>query len=356
MTTEAETLCYALIGDVGGTNTRLQLVSFTQESLTATTIKTNFYRTKDHKSLSECVVDFLKEFKNNTQYPQTAVLAVAGAPYEGRVTLPNTDWPTIDEKELSDEVQIKPFVLINDFVSIGFSIPRVSKEDIVVLHEAKRLNGGTMVVAGPGTGMGECILQPCQCRDGRISYNAFGTEGGHKNFAPNSPLEWEYLNFFMEENPDIIEKFGYVSTEKAFCGPGIPVIYKFFCKKNGVEPSNFTSEDIIKRGLAKSDSVCLRVLEFFVSLYAKEVADFALNSLPYGGIYLVGSLTKAVEEYLLKDSSSPFKASYFSKGKIINQVLERFPIYIVKEKELGLLGSFVKAQKEAFKLKSQCSL
>jgi len=200
-----------------------------------------------------------------------------------------------------------------------------------------------MIVTGPGTGMGECSLQPSGHGG---SYTVFGTEGGHKNFAPTSVTEWEYLNFVLEENPEIREKIGYLSTEKAFCGPGIPMIYKFFCKKADQEARLFTSEEIIQRGLAKSDPICQEVLNFFITLYAKEISNFALNTLPYGGIYLVGGLTNCVAEYLMKDPESPFKSAYFSKGKTINSVLEKFPIYIVKEKESGLLGAFVKAQKD----------
>jgi len=347
MATGSENIIYSLIGDVGGTNTRLQLISFTKDSSSPQVIKTHFYKTQEAKSLSECLADFLKEFKNTEKYPQNATLAVAGAPYEGRVTLPNTPWPTLDEKELEQEFQISPFALINDFVAIGYSMIKVPKEEIIVLKDAKKLNGATCVVAGPGTGMGECILQPCHHRGGQIGYNVFGTEGGHKNFAPASPLEWDYLNFICQEMPEYIEKFGYVSTERAFCGPGIPNMYKFFCKRENVEPQKLTSEEIIKRALSKEDKICVMVLEFFVSLYAKEVADFALNSLPYGGIYLVGGLTNAISDYLLKDETCPFMKSYYSKGKIINALLERFPIYIVKGKELGLLGAFVKAQKDA---------
>jgi len=275
-------------------------------------------------------------------------LAVAGAPYEGRVTLPNTEWPTLDEKELEREFNISPFALINDFVAIGYSMIKLPKEEIVTFHEGKKSENATMIVAGPGTGMGECVIQPSGIIDGKANYHVFGTEGGHKNFAPTAKAEWEYLNFVLEEFPEIKEKFGYLSTEKAFCGPGIPNIYKFFCKKDGVEAREMTSEEIIKKALAKQDDQCIKVLELFSTLYAKEISNFALNSLPYGGIYLVGGLTNAVFEYLHSDPTSPFKNSYFSKGKVINSLLERFPIYIVKQKELGLLGAFVKAQKDAF--------
>jgi len=350
MTSQSENLVYSLIGDVGGTNTRLQLISFTSTSETPTEIKTHFYRTRGTSSLSECITDFLKEFKGTEKYPKNATLAVAGAPYEGKVTLPNAEWPTLDEQELEKEFNISPFALINDFVAIGYSMIKLPKEDIVTLHEGKKSENATMIVAGPGTGMGECVIQPSATVDGKASYHVFGTEGGHKNFAPTAKTEWEYLNFVLEEFPEIKEKFGYLSTEKAFCGPGLPNIYKFFCKKDDVQAKEITSEEIMKMALAKEDAQCVKVLELFSTLYAKEVSNFALNSLPYGGIYLVGGLTGAVMEYIQNDPSSPFKASYFSKGKVINSLLERFPIYIVKKKEVGLLGSFVKAQKDAFNL------
>jgi len=339
-----ETTFHSLIGDVGGTNTRLQLVCFTKSSDAPKIVKTHYYRTRDFESINLCIQTFLTEFVGTDQYPKNATLAVAGAPYEGKVTLPNTEWPTLDEKELATEFNITPFTFINDFVAIGYSLIKIKDEEITSVHEAKRLKNSTMIVTGPGTGMGECTLQP----SGHLSdsYTVFGTEGGHKNFAPTSKAEWDYLNFALDENSEIKEKIGYLSTEKAFCGPGIPTIYRFFCKKVDQEPSSYTSEDIIQKGLDKSDAVCREVLNFFIILYAKEISNFALNTLPYGGIYLVGNLTNCVGEYMMKDPDSPFKSAYFSKGQKINTVLEKFPIYIVKEKESGLLGAFVKAQKD----------
>jgi len=350
MTTTAQSkkITYSLIGDIGGTNARLQLISYTKEDEHPTEVKTAFYRSRDFVSLSECIHKFLEEYKSTEKYPQNATLAVAGAPYEGQVCLPNLDWPIIDEAELQKEFQLEPFSLINDFVAIGYSILNLKNEEIIDTSKTKKAPAGTMIVTGPGTGMGECLIQANTNDDGTINHTVFGTEGGHKNFAPTSKIEWEYLNFVLDESPEIKEKIGYLSTEKAFCGPGIPTMYRFFCKKDEVISESLTSEEVIQRGLCKSDKQCLKTLELFTTLYAKEISNFALNSLPYGGIYLVGGLTNAVADYMLHDPESPFKAGYFSKGKVINSVLERFPIYVVKTVELGLRGTFVKARKDVF--------
>jgi glucokinase len=345
---QAKKITYSLVGDIGGTNARLQLISFSKEDEHPTEIQSSFYRSRDFASLSECIRKFLAEYKDTEKYPQNATLAVAGAPYEGKVCLPNLDWPIIDEAELSKEFQISPFCLINDFVAIGYSVLNLKNEEIIDVASSKKGQTGTKIVTGPGTGMGECLIQSTPNEDGSMNHTVFGTEGGHKNFAPTSKIEWEYLNFVLDEQPEIKEKIGYLSTEKAFCGPGIPTIYRFFCKKDEVIHETLTSEEIIQRGLSKSDKQCLKTLELFTTLYAKEISNFALNSLPYGGIYLVGGLTNAVADYMINDPESPFKAGYFSKGKVINSVLERFPIYVVKTVELGLRGTFVKAQKDAF--------
>jgi len=349
-TSGSDSCVCSLIGDIGGTNARLQLVSYRKENEYPIELKTIFYKTRDYTSLEACIHDFLAEFKNTEQYPHNATLAVAGAPYERKVTLPNLNWPTLDEESLEKEFNITPFALINDFVAIGYSMIKIPDEDLLEVIKAKKQPNATRIVAGPGTGLGECVIMVNKGHGNSDVHNVFGTEGGHKNFAPTSKMEWEYASYVLEEVEEIKEKFGYLSTEKSFCGPGIPNIYHFFCWKESIKGEDLTSEEIVQKGLAKSDERCVHALELFITLYAKEVSNFALNSLPYGGIYLVGGLTNEVADYIKNDPKNLFKKGFFSKGNVINAVLERFPIYIVKTRELGLKGTFVKAQMDAFKI------
>jgi len=159
MATSGSDICVcSLIGDIGGTNARLQLVSYRKDYEYPVEIKTTFYKARDYNSLEACVHDFLSEFKNTDQYPHNATLAVAGAPYERKVTLPNLHWPTLDEESLEKEFNITPFSLINDFVAIGYSMIKLPSEDLVEVVKAKKQPHATMIVTGPGTGLGECVI------------------------------------------------------------------------------------------------------------------------------------------------------------------------------------------------------
>jgi glucokinase len=353
MASGTETQVYSLIGDIGGTNARFQLITFSADSKEPTEVKSHFYKAKEFPSVKEIITDFLSEFKGTEKYPQNAAIGVAGAVFEGKCLITNLPWPTMEEKDLEKEFNIKPVALINDFVAIGYSMKKIKPEEIVTLHEAKPTESGASIVAGPGTGMGECILQPFVDSHGKSGIQVLPTEGGHKNFSPTTETEWEYMNYVLKECPELKEKIGYLSTERSFCGPAIPNMYTFFCQKHGVTPDEdleYSSEKIMKKGLAKEDKTCVAVLEFFTALYAKEISNFALSAMPYRGIYLVGGLTSSLIEYLTKDASKPFISNFLSKGKVVNAVLNNFPIYIVKQEELGLLGAFVKAQIDAYRL------
>ena len=231
MNTNSDQLHYSLITDIGGTNTRMQLISFTKKTTDPTVIKSHKYSTKEAKSLSECITDFLKDYKGKPEYPASAIIALAGAPFEGKVWLANAQhWPVLDEKEVAKEFEIKHVKFINDFVAIGYSMIEVDLEGIQTLFDVKPVEGATKIVAGAGTGLGECALLP-QTKEGEVIYTVFGTEGGHKNFAPTTQDEWDYLNYCKKEDPFVRDQVGYLSTEKAFCGPGIPNIYRFLSKK-----------------------------------------------------------------------------------------------------------------------------
>jgi glucokinase len=49
----------------------------------------------------------------------------------------------------------------------------------------------------------------------------------------------------------------------------------------------------------EGDALCMKVVEKIVDVYATEVGNFALKTLPYGGIYLVGGVTMGISKYLI---------------------------------------------------------
>ena len=66
----------------------------------------------------------------------------------------------------------------------------------------------------------------------------------------------------------------------------------------------------------------------------------AVRNLPYSGIYLVGNMSLAVLPYILKNKDT-FMKDYYENRPYLKDVFCKIPIYIVKEKDIGLDGAFV---------------
>ncbi len=59
-------------------------------------------------------------------------------------------------------------------------------------------------------------------------------------------------------------------------------------------------EEVVKRGLSKEDEIAAETLAIFANIYGAEAGNLGTRTLAYGGIYLVGSVTNSLKEYLNK--------------------------------------------------------
>ena len=124
-------------------------------------------------------------------------------------------------------------------------------------------------------------------------------------------------------------KISHISVERACSGPVIGVMFQFFVEKYKIsshlvkderEFSKIKNEDIIKAGLNNSCPACVKTLELFVSIYGAISGNYALATLPLGGVYLLGGLSVTLENYLIKEKIFKVKIIYSGKfckkGKI----------------------------------------
>ena len=85
----------------------------------------------------------------------------------------------------------------------------------------------------------------------------------------------------------------------------------------------------------------MEVVKFFVSIYETAIGDIAIRNLTFSGIYLVGSMSIAVLPYILKNKHT-FMKEYKDNRPYLKDVLNRIPVYVIKEKDIGLDGAFVR--------------
>lgn len=169
------------------------------------------------------------------------------------------------------------------------------------------------------------------------SYTPVPSEGGHVDFAPNNEAEaafWKYLHV----------RLGHVSVERALSGPGLFIIYcwmKF--TGQGSEPTWLSeklnegdpSRAITEAALEEKDPLCVKALDFFVSILGATAGNLALTGLTGGGIYLGGGIAPKILTKLQEDI---FMKAFVEKGRFKGFSIE-VPVHIILNDKAALLGA-----------------
>lgn len=177
-----------LIGDIGGTNSRLQLVKLT--TLNSEVVKAETFPSQNFPSILEIIEEFLRE----QPQPKIAVLGIAGAIDNNIFNITNVSWPPTSTIEIEQRFSIIHVKFLNDFEAAGYGVLELLDEELIPINpKALTDPEAPKAVIGPGTGLGECFLTPI----GEGLYKVWPSEGGHCDFGPKTDLEWRYANYIM---------------------------------------------------------------------------------------------------------------------------------------------------------------
>ncbi|MGB9713174.1 MAG: glucokinase [Dissulfurimicrobium hydrothermale] len=314
-----------LAGDIGGTNGRLAIfrddIILFERSYPSTAVG----------SLAQCLTAFLRDAESILGPIKIkikgACLAVAGVvdKEKGEASTINLPW-TITSLEMSHILNIpnQMVMLINDIEAAAFGVMSLGSHQMVKIGGLEATDRGPKAVIGAGTGLGEALIVPLD----DMRFKILATEGGHVDFAPNSPIEIELLE-------SLAKKFGHVSVERVLSGPGLMNIYGFLANKNGVNPSYHNPAEITASAMANKDGLCTRALEIFCSIYGAEAGNLALKCLASGGVYITGGIAPAILPFLIR---SDFRKTFETKGRL-TWLLQKIPVFVVMEQKLGLIGA-----------------
>jgi glucokinase len=335
---------YILIGDIGGTNSRLQLAKFNGEE-NVEYVNTDILGSKDYKDLTSCLRKYLEPYVNTHMYPKFGVLGIAGPVFNNTVeALANLTWPLMNGNEVAKELKLEKLHLLNDFVLNGYGILSnlVEGEDYTRLNDIKPDPNGVISMIGAGTGLGHGLI----IKNSNSKYHeVYPSEGGHQDFAPNGEQQYRFGEFLKKHY-----NWNRMEVEPTCNGPAIPLMFRFFTEVEGVtsclsdsERKDLSSESIIKYGLVKKCKVCIKVVELFASIYGAAAGNFSLITLPTGGLYLLGGLSIALEDYLVKEDV--FRNSFYNKGVCSELIKNKIPVFVVKNGLLGCKGAEVFAKR-----------
>ncbi len=312
-----------LVGDIGGTKTRLALYTINGAWKMEREEK---FVSQEYPSLLEIVKLFLDEEKEKIE---GACFGVAGPVKEGKCKATNLAW-VIDVEELKKELKTDAAWLINDIEADGWGINTLKEEDFFVISEGKKQDGNRAIVAA-GTGLGEAGLY----WDGKI-HHPFACEGSHVDFAPRDEMEMELLRFLKRLHK-------HVSYERVVCGSGLYLLYRFLTDMRLENPSEeLTAEFSLKnpaaviseKALKKQDKACMRALDWFMSIYASECGNVALKFLSLGGVYLGGGIAPKNLDAI---NPEHFMKSFTSKGRFA-ELLSTIPVKVILNDNISLQG------------------
>lgn len=322
---------FYLVGDIGGTNTRLAIYRGKKER--GECIKKQVSSSHDHPDLQSIVKDFLKESRLEIK---RACFAVAGPVKKSKSQTTNLPW-IVDAGKLSKELSIEKVGLINDLQAHAYGVKLLESEDFAILNEGDPESEGNQAMISAGTGLGEAGIY----FDGK-NYHPFACEGGHGDFGPRSALEDELLKYLRV-------KFHHVSYERILSGPGLCHIYQFLVetKKERESPSTFemiqkgdSARLISERGIEGSSTACFQALQMFVSIYGAEAGNLALKMYALGGVFLGGGIALKLSKIIEK---GVFMENFKRKGRF-SELLSKIPVKLALNDQTALLGSFYYAR------------
>src|SRR5438552_989095 len=114
----------ALVGDIGGTNSRFGLVELGSTAIGRIGVRKN----NDFNSLEDAIAHYVEA--EGISELAAAAIDVAG-PVEGEtVSLTNRDW-TFTRESLRQAARARRFRLLNDFEALALSLPHLGAGDVV---------------------------------------------------------------------------------------------------------------------------------------------------------------------------------------------------------------------------------
>jgi glucokinase len=317
-----------LSGDIGGTKTRLAIITVDGSQLR--TEREQSYPSRNYASFDELLVDFLQD----SDIPVRAAFGIAG-PVQGRVAqTTNLPW-RIDADALQKAFNFERCLLLNDLEATASGLPALRGEDVLTLHPGNPAGGNAAVIAA-GTGLGEAGLY----WDGQ-RYHPFATEGGHASFSPSSEIEIELLRHLQQ-------KHAHVSWERIVSGTGLISLHEFLCIQRKASLPDWLQHEIrlgdaaaaiASAALGGRDELCSDALDWFVRLYGAEAGNLALKVMSRGGLYLGGGIAPKILPSL---QTGAFLDAFFSKGRM-RPLLEAMPVRVILNDRAALFGPALRA-------------
>ena len=304
-----------LVADVGGTNTRVALAS--EQGLKTETITR--YKNASYPGIETVLRTYMAD--QNLSDIDGVSVAVAGPVRDGKGVMTNLDW-SIDRETLVRATGAEQASVLNDLQAQAHALGLIDEANlrIVVPGPAPAQNSSRLAV-GVGTGFNAAILH--DTLQGRF---VPPSEAGHANLPIRTEDDLALCHFVETAH-------GFPAIEDVLSGRGLERVYQWHATKAGA-PTERLAADIMAACDSGDDPLAEASVATFVRILGTVCGNLALVHLPFGGLYMIGGVARAMTPHL---QTFGFTEAFRDKGRFAG-FMQNFAIYIVEDDYAALTG------------------
>ncbi len=286
--------------DIGGTNIRYSFFCNNKK------LSIKKKEIPSSKSFYQILNDILNEKETIIT---DLVISAAGPKFDHIITMTNQKF-VIDAKKIKKKFNLQNCFVLNDLEASGYYLDKIKSNNKKIIKKGYKFNNNQILVS-PGTGLGLSLIINNQ--------KVLSSEIGNSKF-----LKSEFLKIDKR-----LLKFKFSKIEDFLSGPGISKLYEI------VNQKTLSTPEIIFQ-LSNNNKKALYVVDIFLQMFAKFLAEISLTFLPGNGIFLSGSLIRELEIYIDKKK---FKDDFL---KQVNQshkkLLNSISINVITKKHMSIFG------------------
>ncbi len=310
-------MALALLADIGGTNTRVALADDTR--VRAASIRR--YANAEFADLGAVLRRYLAD--EGASGVDGVCVAAAGPVRGGVAVMTNLDW-TIDAPLLTAATGARRTAILNDLQAQGHALGFIADSDLREVIAGPAQAGAAMLVVGVGTGMNAApvhgsgaarLVAPSEC--------------GHVSMPIRTQRDFRLAQFLATTGP---HAHGFAGVEDVLAGRGLERLYAFVTAEAGAEVV-ISAAEVMER-LAKGEAAAQDCARLYVGILGAELGNLALIHLPFGGIYLIGGVARAMAPYF---AQMGLAEAFCDKGRFAD-FMQNFRLQIVEDDFAALTG------------------
>ena len=286
--------------DIGGTNIRYSFFCKNKK------LSINKKEIPCFKSFYQILNEILKEKETIVT---DLFISAAGPKFNKIIKMTNQKF-VIDAKKIKKKFNLQNCFVLNDQEAAGYYLNKIKSNNKKIIKRGYKFNNNQILVC-PGTGLGLSLIINNQ--------KILSSEIGNSKF-----LKSEFLKIDKR-----LSKSKFSKIEDFLSGPGISNLYEVINQKK-----LSTSEIFFQ--LSNNNKKALYVVNIFLQMFTKFLAEISLTFLPGNGIFLSGSLIRELETYIDKKK---FKDDFL---KQVNQshrkLLNSISINVIIKEHVSIFG------------------